>query len=267
MSLKCGIVGYVPPNGICNAAVFQANVRQYKTSVPLYLYSDYPWPDTIKTFSPEMLKHGSNKFGVNNMTWMIGLQLAIRQKLDYFLYLEADCRVMGDEWDKRVWDELFSFQRMPLVAGTLAVYNPFNAGPEAAKCFCELVAKYNTKRNYPITGYMPVRSYGWKGAADSTGACVFPNGALGVYSVDEMKALFGACNMASMASSMTAWDMEIGKRLWARHGVNIFKLAGVLTSIYSGYGNVLNTEKERIEMLTSGAIAAVHQVKSEWKPE
>jgi hypothetical protein len=65
---------------------------------------------------------------------------------------------------------------------------------------------------------------------------------------------------------MEPWDKEIGLRMWKAHGLEVFDRIGVLKSSYSSYGNAVTTEAHRKELLTSGKIVAVHQIKSAWKP-
>jgi hypothetical protein len=95
---------------------------------------------------------------------------------------------------------------------------------------------------------------------------VFVNGSLGVYDVAALLDLFGTNgqleNTVQLAGLSAPWDLEIGKRLWAKHGVGAYEKVTHLTSIYSSYGDVLTTEADRMAMLNNG-VRGVHQVKSE----
>jgi hypothetical protein len=57
--------------------------------------------------------------------------------------------------------------------------------------------------------------------------------------------------------------MEIGGRLWKVFAEDTFDFLGHLDTIYSGYGDILTTEEERMNLLRSGKVVAVHQIKSD----
>lgn len=196
-----------------------------------------------------------NKWGINNLTYFTALRIAIRNGYTHILYLEADCRVGRKEWDNVVFEEYFSQPQSLICGGTLVTYNPSCAGPEGFHRWNKLMEK-NTRRNFPIS------CFGFKGAADSSGSSVFPNGALGIYDLAWMQKLFELSDSGRLAAQCFAWDFEIGDRIWKLMGPKAYDCVAHLESIYSSYGDVLSSEHERLEMVRSGKVVACHQVKS-----
>lgn len=254
------VLAYVPPVQKFHPEVFVANIRRFANDVPVLLFSD-AWPDTIRiSHSPEMVRRHANPanplkdWSVNNMVFFTGLRIAAKHKATHVLYVEADSRVNGDHWADRVFEEYFA-HGSALIGGSMVLYNPCNAGAEAARRCHETMAR-NTRKNFPI----PI--YGWKGAADGTGSCVFVNGSLGIYDMAEMALLFDLEKTADLSLKSTAWDMEVGVRLWAKYGADTYDRVAHLTTVFSSYGEVLTTEAQRLDMLRNGEIWGVHQIKS-----
>lgn len=260
--MKISVLGYVPPPSFPAAEVFLANVRQFKTACPLILYSDHPYPDTLRIKSPDGMTNRlneageANKFAVNNLIFFTAVRIAISQGITHFIYLESDCRIGRDHWDGVILDEYFGRHEPLIVGGSMAIYNPCNGGAESARRWADAIGK-NVRKNIPIP------TYGWKGAADTTGSCVFVNGALGIYDVEWLKKMFDLEDTTKTARNATAWDMQIGLELWKMFGANAYDVVGNLNSVFSSYGNTLTSEEERLQMLRSGTVVGVHQVKSE----
>jgi len=259
--IKLASLAYVPPPSVGCGQTFYDNLRQHKTTEPLILYSDHNWPEAIRIGNPEVArqyrddKGQPNKFAVNNLIFLTGLRLASKLGLSHIIYLESDCRVGRDHWDGVMFQEYFNFGFPAIAAGTLACYNPSNHSREANLRWAELVSR-NWKRN------VPVATYGWLAADKRSPTCVFPNGALSVLNVAWMATLFNLDNTAAACSKIAPWDMQMGLEIWQRFGVDSFTVCGYLESIYSGYGEILTTEEERLKMLAIGKVVAVHQVKS-----
>lgn len=260
--MKLGILGYVPPPQVGNPVPFLENLsRNPSTHSQLLMYSDHPWPDTIRLHgSPETAKAHApgNAFAVNNMVFWTGVRIALAHGLTHFIYLESDCRVGRPGWDEVMWSEFFSVPRPLMMGGTLACYNPCNAGMAAAKRWQALVAR-NTKRNFPIA------TYGWVGASDKHPSNIFCNGALGIYSMAWICELFPMEELdltSKLASQTFAWDMVLGQRLWEKMGPDSYDVVAHLDCIYSGFGEAMTTESERVLMLRDKKVVAIHQVKS-----
>lgn len=263
--INCAILAYLPPPHYGNAEVFRANVLKFKTEVPVVFYSDHPYPDVIPIINPEVakdrLRNGKvNKFAVNNAIFFTGLKIAHSKGLTHFIYLEEDCRVGCDHWDGQMLKEFFAARPHRPIGGSVVCYNPCNAGREAYDVWTAFVEKNNTRKNHPIP------TYGWQGAAEGNGSCVFVNGALGIYSVSYLMELFGfgneVKNSVQTAGDSRPWDQESGFKMWERHGVDAYNQLVHLKCIYSSYGNILSTEEERMDMLRSGKCCGVHQIKS-----
>ena len=259
-NMKPAIIAYVPPDPKFHPAVFAANIRRFKNHCALLLFSEQ-WPDTIKlSHAPDVIRASVTEtnphkaWSINNFIFFTGLRVAIRNDATHILYVEADSRVRSDHWADMVFEEYFKHPTA-VIGGSMVVYNPCNAGPEAARRWMETVSK-NTRRNHPIP------TYGFKGAADGSGSCVFVNGSLGIYDVAFMKQLFDLSNTNTLSLTSTAWDMEIGIRMWAKFGCEAYDKIAHLGSVFSSFGNILTTEAERLDMLRRGDVVAVHQVKS-----
>lgn len=271
--MKLGVVAYVPPPRFGHPAQFLKNLAKFKPANELILYSDHDYHGLRGIPDPESIK-SAHRFAVNNLIFFHGLRLAIQAKLDYMLYVEADSRVGVEGWDKVMFDEFFEdkFQSRvpdePLLGGSIVCYNPYNGGRQSAEAFTEFVVNENGPDNYrkPVAVRVPVPPiYGHKGAADSTGSAVFPNGSLGIYSIELLKELFGKNEIVKLAQESFAWDMEIGKRFWKKYEWYSYRLVKNLKSVYSSYGEEITTEKERQDMLVSGQVVATHQIKSAWE--
>lgn len=265
MNLNLGIIGYVPPPSVGCSEVFMANIRKFRTQEKVMLYSDYDYPDVVKIKgSPEQARAAAdksgkpNRFAINNLVFLTGLRIAVKTGLTHIIYLESDCRVGCDLWDGRMWDEYFHIGRPCIAAGTLACYNPSNHSAEANLRWQELVA-LNWRQN------VPVATYGWLPADKKGNTCVFPNGALSVLDISWMSKLFniGAGETITEAATIAPWDMQLGVKLWERFGVQSFDVVGYIRCIYSGYGEVLTSEKERLGWLKEGRVVAIHQCKSQ----
>ena len=89
---------------------------------------------------------------------------------------------------------------------------------------------------------------------------------LSVISMDWAAVLFDLQNTVNAALNMGPWDMHLGIQVWKRFEVGSYDVMGMLTKIYSGYGDVLTTPEERLNWLRNGDYVAVHQVKTAEQP-
>ncbi len=262
--MKLAILAYVPPPKFGCAEVFLRNVRKFKTHADLVLYSDHPYPGVVPLKgNPEMLKDAThpvtgrlNGWSVNNFVFFTGLRIAKSQGYSHVIYLESDCRVGCDLWDETMWEEAFAAGRPFVTAGSVVCYNPANWSAEALRRWAEVVA------TAVHGGHRIPPTYGWKGAAHKHPSCVFPNGALSILNLEAVCEMFDIENTAKTAIECQPWDMEIGMRLWDQFQEQTFDAVVHLNSVFSGYGDVLSSEPERMAMLRSGQVVGVHQVKS-----
>ncbi len=266
--MKIGIVGYIPPPQIGHPDAFLLNINAFKHHHEMLLCSDHAWPGTQLIPSPEVVKKAApqNPWAVAALAFLHCLRLGIRAGYDYIIVLEPDVRVGCDCWDEIMVDEAFKNGEFA-AAGTIIAFNPFNGGRPQAEKFIEYIARHNGKDNWrkPIAVRVPrIPTYGSKGMKDDTGSAIFPNCALGIYHVETLKQIFGKNEVVSLAAKSSAWDLEIGKGLWRLFGDKVFDKVRNLNSVYSSYGDVITTEQERIQMLESGQVVGIHQVKSNW---
>lgn len=69
-------------------------------------------------------------------------------------------------------------------------------------------------------------------------------------------------NCKQLAETTFAWDFAIGYELWKMFESHCFEQVANNPRVYSGFGDVMTTEAERMQMLKDGTICAVHQIKS-----
>lgn len=248
-------LAYVPrPNWGC-AQVFLENVRRFKLAHPLILFSDHPYGEGfLKVGNPEPFRVLNERWAINNAVWWTAVRIAVKQELTHFLYLESDCRIAGDLWDGAIYEDWTVAHGPSLtMAGTPIVWNPFNSGLDVAKRWEKLIVQNNRRKNVPIATY---------GVRD-TGPCkVFVCGALGIYDVAWLARTFDLDNTSKLCSVPNAWDHMLGEELWKQAGIEAFNQVGILSSVYSSFGNETTTEEERLAMLKEGKVRGVHQIKS-----
>lgn len=265
-----------------NTVEFVENLAANPPVGELLLFSDHPQPtaeraglkvirlqknfDTIPTLQNARIQRPGtadmveNKAAINNLIFLTAIRICMREGFSHALYLEQDCRVKNhaEPWDKRLFKEFFEHPRHLLMAGSVVCYNPYNHTLESALRFERFVeeSKAAGRRN-------PIPVYGWMSAASGQGALAFVNGAGGIYSVEGLKLLFPELaenNDIGLAASIWAYDFAIGLRLWDQFQADVYNLIAYLPSLYSGYGNVLNSEADRLQMLEDWA-AVTHQHK------
>jgi hypothetical protein len=212
----------------------------------------------VQCQSPEVVRHPKIKFRMSNHAFLTGLSFALAKGVSHFLYLEEDSRVRGDGWAARLFDEFLTYPRA-VCGGTPVAYNVSDSGHEVLSRITEFAADYLQASGTPMTlhGYMPQ-------------VYVYPNGSISIYdtqvAADIFRPLGFERDIASAARINTAWDESFGKGLWQRFGIDVLDMLAPSVLSYSGCGDRLYTEAERIAMLESGERIAVHQIKTGYKP-
>lgn len=235
----------------------------------LLLYSDYSYykaPFNLDCIqlkaSPEIIKKltvgSANHWAVNNAVFMTGMKIAVQDGYDFAIYIESDCRFGQPAWDNVIFEEHFNLGFPVVASGSLVCWNPFSSGLEVTQRWERLICETNERRINPRRNF-PIPTYGTR---DSGKPSIFPNGALGVYDLRWIKDFFDLSNTVKIASESFAWDFLIGQKIWEKFGVQSFDVVGNLQCIFSGYSDQITTEPERLNMLRSGDVVAVHQVKS-----
>lgn len=267
MSYKLGIVGYAPPPHIEAATAFYENLKQFPTKHETILFSDWAWDRVVplkkspeEIYKPEQKASWPHKFALNNLLFFQGMMMALKSGMSHVIYLESDCRVGRKHWDDVMFDEFFSLGKNLILGGTVVCYNPCNWNRAASDRWQKLVSE-NTSKN------MPVATYGWKSAQERQSPCVFTNGALSVIDMAWIRELFrfeDGC--VSLSEHPCPWDFRLGLEIGERFFEEAYDVVGMLTSVYSSFGDVITSQQDRQDMLTSGKVVAVHQIKDGWKP-
>lgn len=289
-TFRLAAIAYVPPPRFTGAEVFLENVRKFKPSTELFLYSDHDPYGVWPMANPEGLANiREHKWGVNNAVFIMGIRLAVRQGFTHIIYLEADCRVGCVGWDGVVFEEYFKQKFPPVAAGSLVTHSCVSGGGEFYDRFSDMIGRNRLDKNsysIPIYG-IPVpdsRRNEWPAMSETIippgyskdpeikryKPAVYPNGALGVYDVAWMCELFHINQEGQFKEGHhlveivedVAWDHSLGWRLYDRFGADVFTVTAHLNSVYSRYGDRLDTEAQRLQWLREGKYCCVHQIKS-----
>lgn len=260
--MQCATIAYAPPPKSDQAQAFCHNISRYATHYPLHIYSDSDQWAGVKYHidNPEVVRDARRPFTISNCVFLFGLRLALDLKLDYFLYLEDDCRVRGDQWDKVLFDEFFE-TKDAVVGGSPIAYNIAHSGHAALKRAIEFAWRYQQKTGFamPLYGGIP-------GMGDQI--AFYPNGAVAIYHTKTVADMFPGFSddIGTTARRTTAWDLKIGLEMWRKFGISMFDRFAILTRSYSGYGETLVPEAARRHMLESGRVVAAHQFKGSYEP-
>lgn len=273
------VITYLPPPSFGCATAFHQNLTSFKTHYPLLVYSeDQSWPAAIKLrASPEFMKGSMypnntvNPWATNNLIFWTGVAIALDHGYTHMIYLESDCRMRGDGWDKVMFDEfdgaITGNSLGKLMGGSALCYSPCNrlieGDPSAGRRFAR---KWQHFMHHYAHHQFPIPAYGGGGASEMKEQIVMINGALGVYDLAWLKTIGPKIRekTAEFCAQTTAWDYYLGRKLVEKYGESAFDYVAHLDCVYSGYGDVMFTEAERIKLLTDGRVVGVHQVKSNW---
>lgn len=254
--MKISSYCYVPKPGVGHPEAFLENILAYSTAYPLVLYSEHLPYNFRWCENPEAVKHPRAQHWISNFAFLAALRFAIADGVDYMLYLEADCRVRGDNWDVKMVEE---FQCWPnaVAGGSPVCYNIASSGHAVLRRAISFASDYLGASGFgmPIYGFM-------------SPLCLYPNGAGSIFKVGPIATILGKTgfetDLTKASRSKEAWDLAIGFGLWAMYGVEVFDRFAPLTRSYSGCTDSITTEPERIAMLESGQRVLVHQIKSNW---
>lgn len=261
--MRLSTYAYVPGSNFGHPRIFVENLRRHPAKHPLVTFS-HAWDEAdVKIKNPEILKGATDKNGrlipwaISSVIWWTAVRIAASQGADYMLFLEPDCRVGRAGWDDAAFTEFFLRQEEDsnkyVMGGSVVFYAPFNHSGDYARRFFH----WYTHQKMAI----PCPVYGGAGPQLQR-TLMYPNGALGVYDVRWLTENFNLENSVGLATE-EAWDILVALKAWEIYGPNVFNAVCHLNSIYSGCGDKLNTEGERMSWLRSGRFAAVHQVKTE----
>lgn len=259
---KVCTVAYLPPN-MGYARVFRENLESYRHTHPIILYSD------SKDFGVNLIPNPGQAVGfrnvplsINNYVFLSGMKLAEAAGYEYFLYLEEDCRVRGHHWDGKIFTEFFQTDGA-LMGGTPSMWNIGICGAANEIKALEWAWKYAKK-----TGHAPLIWQNDGRTGEQRGLWLYPNGAIGVYHIPTIKAIFVGheYDMGTYCSTLGAWDVLIGKGMWNQFAMGTFDRFAIIRSVFSSYKDCHFGLHERKKLLTDGNVVAVHQIKDNWKP-
>lgn len=269
INLAC--IAYIPPNKPkLNRSAFLKNLAANPPASDLVLFGEGVTTATdipeglgtrIDIKNPEnVIRNTAEKpYIIANIIFLTALRiLTVNLKAagyTHALVVESDCRMRNtpeQTFDQRMIAEFLSLSPLPLVAGSVAVYDPDAQGAEGIARHAELT-KANTRRAFPVVTY---KSKG------EPAPCVFAYGAGGIYDIAALLELFPVINTIKTAQEMVAWDVEIGRRIYLKHGAKSYDLVRHLNSLHSSFGEQITTFAERAAMLRSGEKCLVHQWKS-----
>lgn len=269
---------YLPPVTVApqRTSACLANLAHWKHKYPLYVYSDARWHSSLWRWlgqagpvrffpcvNPEVVK-SETVHHVPKLAYLIGLGIAVDMGATHFCTLETDTRVWGDNWDEAIFDEFLAQGENKVLGGTMFVWHPFNDGLDYALEFTDFFQSANCgfmKERYPVPR---VFVYGGKGSCTHHKPCAYPNGALSIAKTEFVVRCFGHRDPRHAAQEGSAWDAHLGHFILEDYGASGYRRLAPLRSVYSVYGDLLSSSGMRQEMLRSGQVRGVHQIKDAW---
>jgi len=249
-------LAYIPPARL-NADAFVRNVLHFQSEYPVIWYSDHPYPDleVIEVPDPTSIKLSRNPVALHNRIFLHGLTIAQNRKLKRFIYLESDCRVHGDGWDKRIFEEAAPHPDM-FMAGTPALYNQhrFANGQKLSVTSATDAYELSTGLKVPVYNarvHRPLGCWFIMGGGSVLNTAIAADVMMGFERDSHQKAI-----------RIPAFDLFIGLRCFQLFGALAPQKLPFLPSVFSSFGDSIKTEAERIEMVKSGSWACVHQIKT-----
>ena len=249
--MKRGLICYLQPGE--RSKRFLDHALQYRTIEPWFFYSDVTWP--IPTFGCPPIAEGSSTFPrpgnyQAGQSWLFGLQLAIAQGLDEFMFVETDCGFTCDRWDASAWKEWDGMPRA-LCGGTPMVHNVLDK-PE----WMEALAPWNA-RLWERFGY----GVGIQGTSGGPPA-LFPNGALAIYRTANIRLCFERSlkDTRKEFEDGVAWDLRYGFWLCENYGYDLVNRICAFSSMYSSCSYLPTSPEYRMEMWKKRKLAAIHNI-------
>jgi hypothetical protein len=296
---KTVVCGYVPGPQFKGSTAFMENISRNKIVGDYFFMSDhhaYGFSGAQLAYPPELheavlarkQEKGTTAPCISNLVFIFCLARASREGYTHMLYVESDCRFKGNGWDAIMFEEFFSQPFPALAGGSVTAHSMINGGGEFYRRFTQYFKEKQKNLPLPVFG-IQVASFRDAKNAFQEGApqiispgdfraelfpikpSIYPNGAIGIYDVGMLREIFGMNPdgtfkpdyNAVKVVSWPAWDYMIGIALYERFGLEVFDVVAHLETCWSSYGDSLTTEDERLQMLRSGVVRGIHQVKSE----
>lgn len=254
-SMNKAILAYIPDVSRMHPESFLRNIRHYKTDIPIILYGENSSQVDVTIPDPAPVKSSKNRVGIHNLVFLHGLEIAQKKRIDRFLYMELDCRIGCDHWAEKMFEEV-EHRRDMFMAGTIACYNTKAMKPAQAKAAQDYCSEYTKATGFKV----PV----FEAKQPRPVGCVFIMGGASIFNTAVASDIFLGFerDLHQKAIQKPAYDLFLGMRTAQLFGANATNKLPFLTCSFSSYGSKINTEAERIEMLRTGKVCAIHQVKT-----
>lgn len=266
---KTAVFCYVPDPGYIGLNRFFQNMREYRTNTELIYLSDVECPQVTNLIPiPNLVIEAnfkpitghpdlSNPKGlIGTLAWMFSINIALERGIDHFLYLETDCRVTCDDWDKRMFDEYFAWKHgVPMCGGSPVCWHPFVHGYEWDKLVIEYAYEYQKASGMAMSFEGSPQKPCW----------LYPNGALQIINVKEVAELWPAqlSDPVRYVRELIPFDLALGVKMTEKLREETFKRMAWLACSYSGCKNHHVSEERRMAMIKNHEKVAVHEVKRE----
>jgi hypothetical protein len=265
---KFGSFCYLPPPNIGHPLAFLQNIKNHPPRYPIVVYSDHDYrkeyPAAIKlAANPELFRVDTNKMAMQNLIFFVGLRIMASQGFSHVMCLEADCRVNTRHFDDILWNEFQRKNVNALAGGSMAIFNPCSFSEVASRRFERFLIETAPTRLVPLS------VTGSSNLAEFRDSCVFPNGAFAIYKMDWWLKNFPQIigkpeEYIELAKTSRTWDYLFGVKLWDEFKEKAYDQVVCLDNIYSGYGEVMTKEADRMSWLKEKKIVGVHQIKTDW---
>lgn len=197
------------------------------------------------------------------------VKFARDQQIDWFFNIEWDCLFHGAGWLDALWEEHVTFCQGTVCSGTPCVWDA-DRYVQKSRVFYENVVRWAAE-TIDVTGTPCVMKTLQAGPPR-----VYPNGALAWYRTDiavegflqgveilddGFTARKFAPRLQAYVDAHLGYDFYFGAWLALKYGDQVTTHIGRLAGAYSGWEDEMFKEKERVEMVESGAKVAIHQYK------
>lgn len=262
ISPQYGIIAYVPPPNIGHPDVFFRHLDEYPPKNRLYLMSDYEWPKSSRIPDPTVKWQNSDR--IASTVFMHALKLAEKKGLTHFIYLESDCRMIGENWDVKLFDDFTAGGNGHIAGGNMGICSVKNGDAAFRAQFEALARKFGVNDTRHKVHKTAILTHKWPHPVPIP----FVNGAVGVYSVKKLRELFGdETPDAAVSTWYTVQDRGIGEAALKRYSpAEVLSKFKHMPEVMATAGERLYTYDTRIAVLTEKKVTCVHPIKTRWRP-
>lgn len=261
VSPRYGVIAYVPPPGVGHSDVFLKHIEEYPPKNRLFILSDHEWPRSFRI--PDPTKNWKNSDRIASTVFLHALRFAQRKGLTHFVYLETDCRVKGDDWDVKLFDEFVSGKKL-IAGGNMGVCSVQNGDRQFKQQFESLAKKHGCNDTRHKVHKTAILTHKFPNPVPIP----FVNGAVGIYSVAQLEKLFPEeTPEQAVENGFTVQDRSIAER-----ALTVFSPTETLSrfkhipQIMATAGEQIYPFTTRINTLNRGNVTCVHPIKNRWRP-